>query len=98
MNQLINDIFGDGYISLKCEGGECLHFSQVPGYVVSDKPVTVGTLLRIEFWSATSQTRQYGLDCAEHRWSGRTRPYGVCRYVCSTHDSLQPSMHLIPPP
>lgn len=38
MNQLINDIFGDGYISLECEGGECLHFSQVPGYVVSRPP------------------------------------------------------------
>ncbi|KIY44188.1 hypothetical protein FISHEDRAFT_52625, partial [Fistulina hepatica ATCC 64428] len=25
MNQLINDIFGDGYISLTCKGGECLH-------------------------------------------------------------------------
>jgi hypothetical protein len=24
MNQLINDIFGDGYISLECQGGECL--------------------------------------------------------------------------
>lgn len=34
MNQLINDIFGDRYISLTCEGGECLHYSQVPGYVV----------------------------------------------------------------
>jgi hypothetical protein len=34
MNGLINDIFGDGYITLQCEGGECLHFSQVPGYVV----------------------------------------------------------------
>jgi hypothetical protein len=34
MNQLINDIFGDNYISLTCKGGECLHYSQVPGYVV----------------------------------------------------------------
>jgi hypothetical protein len=34
MNQLINDIFGDKYISLICEGGECLHYSQVPGYIV----------------------------------------------------------------
>jgi hypothetical protein len=34
MNGLILSIFGDGYISLECEGGECLHFSQVPGYVV----------------------------------------------------------------
>jgi hypothetical protein len=34
MNKLINDMFGDGYITLQCEGGECLHYSQVPGYVV----------------------------------------------------------------
>ncbi|KAI9439745.1 hypothetical protein H4582DRAFT_1942565 [Lactarius indigo] len=38
MNQLINDIFGDRYISLTCEGGECLHYSQVPGYVKPPKP------------------------------------------------------------
>ena len=35
MNGLILSIFGDGYISLRCKGGECLHYSQVPGYVVS---------------------------------------------------------------
>ena len=35
MNGLILSIFGDGYISLECEGGECLHYSQVPGYIVS---------------------------------------------------------------
>lgn len=34
MNSLINDIFGDAYITLNCEGGECLHYSQVPGYHV----------------------------------------------------------------
>jgi len=34
MNDLIDQIFGDAYISLQCEGGECLHYSQVPGYVV----------------------------------------------------------------
>ncbi|KAI0267848.1 hypothetical protein BC834DRAFT_1040570 [Gloeopeniophorella convolvens] len=38
MNQLINDIFGDGYITLDCEGGECLHYSQVPGFVRPPKP------------------------------------------------------------
>lgn len=32
MNQLINDIFGDSSITLDCESGECLHYSQVPGY------------------------------------------------------------------
>lgn len=35
MNDLIDEIFGDTYITLECEGGECIHFSQVPGYVVS---------------------------------------------------------------
>ncbi|KAI5118132.1 hypothetical protein M0805_001731 [Coniferiporia weirii] len=33
MNELIDTFFGDNYISLQCESGECLHFSQVPGYV-----------------------------------------------------------------
>jgi ABC-type lipoprotein export system ATPase subunit len=35
MNQLINDIFGDEYITLKCTSGECMHASEVPGFVVS---------------------------------------------------------------
>ena len=34
MNDLIDQIFGDAYITLECEGGECLHYSQVPGYIV----------------------------------------------------------------
>ena len=34
MNELITTIFGDSYITLECETGECLHYSQVPGYVV----------------------------------------------------------------
>lgn len=34
MNDLIDSIFGDTYITLECEGGECIHYSQVPGYVV----------------------------------------------------------------
>ncbi|EAL20193.1 hypothetical protein CNBF0050 [Cryptococcus deneoformans B-3501A] len=38
MNQLINDIFGDKSITLDCESGECLHYTQVPGYVVPEKP------------------------------------------------------------
>ncbi|KAL4064615.1 hypothetical protein J3A83DRAFT_4273348 [Scleroderma citrinum] len=38
MNQLINDIFGDAYITLNCEGGECLHYSQVPGFKRPAKP------------------------------------------------------------
>ena len=34
MTDLIDTIFGDNYITLKCNSGECLHYSQVPGYVV----------------------------------------------------------------
>lgn len=37
MNNLIHDIFGDGYITLKCKSGECLHYTQVPGFVVCVK-------------------------------------------------------------
>ncbi|KAI0787590.1 hypothetical protein C8Q74DRAFT_1252688 [Fomes fomentarius] len=38
MNNLIETFFGDRYITLQCEGGECLHYSQVPGYVPPPKP------------------------------------------------------------
>ena len=38
MDQLINDVFGDSAITLDCENGECLHYTQVPGYVQPEKP------------------------------------------------------------
>ncbi|GAA5855775.1 hypothetical protein JCM8547_000351 [Rhodosporidiobolus lusitaniae] len=38
MNQLINDIFGDTHITLKCASGECLRASDVPGFVRPPKP------------------------------------------------------------
>ncbi|GAA98720.1 hypothetical protein E5Q_05408, partial [Mixia osmundae IAM 14324] len=38
MNNLINDIFGDSYITLNCESGECMHYSQVPGFRIPDPP------------------------------------------------------------
>lgn len=38
MNDLIDQIFGDRAITLQCKGGECLHYSQVPGYVRPPKP------------------------------------------------------------
>ena len=34
MNDLIDSVFGDDFISLNCQSGECLHISQVPGYEV----------------------------------------------------------------
>ncbi|GMM54940.1 putative ATP-dependent permease [Maudiozyma humilis] len=36
MNDLISTIFGDPYITLKCESGECLHYSEIPGYQLPD--------------------------------------------------------------
>lgn len=38
MNELIDTVFGDTYITLECQGGECIHYSQVPGYVRPPKP------------------------------------------------------------
>ena len=32
INDLITTLFGDPYIALKCNGAECLHYSQIPGY------------------------------------------------------------------
>lgn len=32
MNDLISTIFGDPYITLNCHAGECLHYSEIPGY------------------------------------------------------------------
>ena len=32
MNSLISDVFGDQAIFLTCSSGECVHYSQVPGY------------------------------------------------------------------
>ncbi len=47
MNDLILTIFGDPFISLQCEGGECLHYSQVPGYVVSSNHVFISWVLML---------------------------------------------------
>ena len=38
MNELILGIFGDSSITLDCESGECLHYTQVPGYIRPEKP------------------------------------------------------------
>lgn len=38
MNQLINDIFGDTFITLDCHAGECLRASEVPGFVRPPRP------------------------------------------------------------
>lgn len=42
MNELISDVFGDRSITLDCQASECLHFSEVPGYVRPEKPSNTG--------------------------------------------------------
>ncbi|AAS52871.1 AER190Wp [Eremothecium gossypii ATCC 10895] len=37
MDELIGTIFGDSYIKLRCSSGECLHYSEVPGYLPPPK-------------------------------------------------------------
>ncbi|CAI4299310.1 CDN_1a_G0005690.mRNA.1.CDS.1 [Saccharomyces cerevisiae] len=41
MNDLILTVFGDPYITLKCESGECVHYSEIPGYKSPSKDPTV---------------------------------------------------------
>ncbi|KAG7835317.1 hypothetical protein KL943_002632 [Ogataea angusta] len=38
MNDLITNVFGDPYITLHCESGECLHESEIPGFDQPGKP------------------------------------------------------------
>ena len=45
MNQLINDVFGDKSITLKCKSSECLHLSEVPGYITPEKPSNTKLIL-----------------------------------------------------
>ncbi|GMM33066.1 putative ATP-dependent permease [Saccharomycopsis crataegensis] len=37
MNDLILSVFGDPYITLHCESGECIHYSEIPGYLLPPK-------------------------------------------------------------
>lgn len=48
MNGLITDVFGDQAIFLSCASGECVHYSQVPGYQAPLPPP------RAIFWVAFS--------------------------------------------
>ncbi|OLL24559.1 ABC transporter G family member [Neolecta irregularis DAH-3] len=38
MNDLIKSVFGDTSITLNCNSGECLHYTEVPGYQHPEKP------------------------------------------------------------
>lgn len=39
MDKLISDIFGDGYIGMACNAGECMYETDVPGYVQPIKEI-----------------------------------------------------------
>jgi hypothetical protein len=48
MNELIMDMFGDPAIYLTCQSGECLHYTQVPGFVRPPRPdYTIAIILSI---------------------------------------------------
>ncbi|KAG0357734.1 ATP-binding cassette sub- G member 2 [Gamsiella multidivaricata] len=48
MNELIMTMFGDPAIYLKCNGGECLHYTQVPGFERPPRPdYTMAIILSI---------------------------------------------------
>lgn len=57
MNDLIDTIFGDDYISLQCNSGECLHYSQVPGYEVSCEQFSFFIELDSLLWEEPSNAR-----------------------------------------
>ena len=80
MNDLINTIFGDDYISLKCNSGECLHVSQVPGYVVRWDAV-FAVLFSTEYETEPSYARQYSLVSVKRFRRDSFRAYCVPWYV-----------------
>lgn len=48
MNDLIKNVFGDPYITLKCNSGECIHKSEIPGYTLPPPPkLTWGSIFLI---------------------------------------------------
>ena len=48
MNDLIQNVFGDPYITLQCKSGECVHKSEIPGYNRPEDPkLTLGSIFLI---------------------------------------------------
>lgn len=48
MNDLIQSVFGDPFITLKCKSGECVHKSEIPGFDSPDKSrLTLGNAVVI---------------------------------------------------
>lgn len=81
MDQLINDFFGDGYITLTCEGGECLHYTQVPGYEVNLLFDSLLCLRQDMLSAAPSKAEPYNLGRSECSRSGTHIPHRLSWYV-----------------
>ncbi|KAI5954232.1 ADP1 [Candida jiufengensis] len=48
MNDLIQSVFGDPFITLECKSGECVHKSEIPGYDLPQDPkLTLGNIFSI---------------------------------------------------
>lgn len=77
MNGLINDIFGDKSITLDCDAGECLHYTQVPGYEVSPIIRHPGENRLNIFSIATATTQQQSLGWPQRRSSRSRFPFGL---------------------
>ena len=86
MNQLINDVFGDGFITLACEGAECLHYTQVPGYQVPLHRNLPAVSLTQSFSLAPSETQSYSMGCFKCGCSGFDFPFCIGGYVYRYHD------------
>lgn len=99
MNQLINDIFGDTHITLKCNSGECLRKSDVPGFVVRlltfaalETPLTFFLPIAA---SAQAQQPRVG-HCQYRRCRSRPAPRSL-PYVDLSPTSSYPSNPLLSP-
>lgn len=80
MNSLINDVFGDPYITVNCEGGECLHYSQVPGYIVRFSVFAESYIVHA-VRAAPTETRQYTLGRVKCRGRHSYRRHSLRKYV-----------------
>ncbi|KAI0955797.1 hypothetical protein AcV7_006368 [Taiwanofungus camphoratus] len=69
LNGLMLTFFGDSHITLDCQSGECLHYSQVPGYVAPPKPDNS----RFIALSIAGLGLGVVLACAAVWYGGRTR-------------------------
>ena len=93
MNNLIHDIFGDGYITLECKSGECLHYTQVPGFVVRDVLLLSSSIALMTRTAAEEHKCDMGcieLCCRSHHGRSCGRRYGesLCTFLSLTFQKV----------